>query len=56
VRAECRIEPERAEQITRQVVATLRSVAPPDVEDVSAVLPGELCELWETSRRAEVDC
>lgn len=48
VTAEGGIEPRRAREITRAVVAALRSLVPEEARDVSAVLPGELRELWET--------
>jgi uncharacterized protein (DUF2267 family) len=48
VTAEGGIEPRKARQITRAVVATLRGLVPEEARDVSAVLPGELRGLWET--------
>ena len=47
--AEGRIEPDRAEAITRAVVATLRTLVPDEARDVAAVLPNELRELWDST-------
>jgi uncharacterized protein (DUF2267 family) len=49
VTAEGGIEPERAELITRSVLAALREVVRDEARDVAAVLPEELRELWETA-------
>jgi uncharacterized protein (DUF2267 family) len=48
VTAEGGVEPRRAEEITRAVVATLRGLVRDEARDVAAVLPVELRELWET--------
>lgn len=48
VTAEGGVEPRRAEEITRAVIATLRALVRDEALDVAAVLPGELRELWET--------
>ena len=48
VTAQGGIEPARAEEITRAVLAALRGVIPEEARDVAAVLPAELRELWET--------
>jgi hypothetical protein len=42
------IEAGRAEEITRSVIAVLRNVVRPEAQDIAAVLPGELRELWES--------
>ena len=42
------IEPRHAEVITRAVLATLRGLVYEEQQDVAAVLPAELRELWET--------
>lgn len=47
VTAEGGIEPEKAEDITRAVVATLRARVQDEARDVGAVLPAELREFWE---------
>jgi uncharacterized protein (DUF2267 family) len=40
------VELDKVENITRQVVATLRSLSPDEERDVAASLPHELRELW----------
>ncbi len=52
VRAEEAIAPEFAAELTRRVVATLRSLVPEETDDVSAVLPAELREVWGTAPTA----
>ena len=47
VTAEGGVEPRHADEITRVVVAALRGLVRNEARDVSAVLPGELRELWE---------
>jgi uncharacterized protein (DUF2267 family) len=42
------LEADAAERITRSVIATLRNLVPEEARDVSAVLPAELRELWES--------
>ena len=42
------IEPQHADAITRAVLATLRGLVHEEAQDVAAVLPAELRELWET--------
>ncbi len=49
VTAEGGIEPERAEGITRAVIAALRPLVPHEAHDVGATLPAELRTLWETT-------
>jgi hypothetical protein len=46
--AEGGIDPAHADDITRAVVASLRSLVREEARDVAAVLPAELRELWET--------
>jgi uncharacterized protein (DUF2267 family) len=48
ITAEGGIEAGRAEEITRSVIAVLRNVVRPEAQDIAAVLPGELRELWES--------
>jgi uncharacterized protein (DUF2267 family) len=48
VTAEGGIEAPHAAEITRAVVTTLRGLVPEEAQDVAAVLPSELRELWET--------
>lgn len=48
------LEADAAERITRAVIAALRNLVPEEARDVSAVLPAELRELWE-SQPATVD-
>jgi uncharacterized protein (DUF2267 family) len=48
VTAEGGIEPDRAEAITKAVVAQLRALVPEEVRDIGAVLPAGLRELWES--------
>jgi uncharacterized protein (DUF2267 family) len=43
------VEPDRAEAITRAVLAALRGLAPEEAADIAAVLPPELRELWESA-------
>jgi uncharacterized protein (DUF2267 family) len=47
ITAEGGIEPERAEEVTRAVLATFREVVRPEAEDIAAVLPSDLRDLWE---------
>lgn len=47
VTAEGGVEPRHADEITRVVVAALRGLVRNEARDVTAVLPGELRELWE---------
>ena len=47
VRAEDAIAPQFAGQLTRGVVATLRSLVPEEADDVSAVLPPGLRDVWQ---------
>jgi uncharacterized protein (DUF2267 family) len=47
--AEGGIEPDRADDITRTVVATLRRLVPEEARDVAAVLPDDLRELWDSA-------
>ena len=47
VRAEEAIAPEFAGQLTRGVVATLRWLVPEEADDVSAVLPPGLRDVWQ---------
>ncbi len=47
VTAEGGVEPRHADEITRDVVAALRGLVRNEARDVTAVLPGELRELWE---------
>jgi uncharacterized protein (DUF2267 family) len=47
VRADEAIAPEFAAQLTRSVVATLRSLVPEEADDVSAVLPPGLRDVWQ---------
>jgi uncharacterized protein (DUF2267 family) len=42
------IDPAHADDITRAVIVTLRSLVPVEAHDVAAVLPNELRALWET--------
>jgi uncharacterized protein (DUF2267 family) len=44
------VEPERADAITRAVLATLRQLVPQEADDVAATLPTELRELWTAAR------
>jgi uncharacterized protein (DUF2267 family) len=44
--AEGGMEPSRAEAITRAVLATLPALVPHEAQDVAAVLPHELRDLW----------
>jgi uncharacterized protein (DUF2267 family) len=48
VTSEGGIEIRHAEQITRAVLARLRALVPEEANDVAAVLPAELRELWES--------
>jgi uncharacterized protein (DUF2267 family) len=48
--AEGAIDEARAEDITRAVVATLRTIVPEEARDVAAVLPHDLRGLWEGER------
>lgn len=48
------LEADAAERITRSVTVTLRYLVPEEARDISAVLPPELRELWE-SQTATVD-
>ena len=41
------LDPRHAERITRSVVAALRSLVPEEADDVAAVLPAELRDLWD---------
>jgi uncharacterized protein (DUF2267 family) len=41
------IEPQRAETITRSVLAALHAIVRDEARDISAVLPAELRELWD---------
>lgn len=43
------MSPERAQAITESVLAHLRRLVPEEVEDVAAVLPEELRQLWTTA-------
>jgi uncharacterized protein (DUF2267 family) len=47
ITAEGGIEAGRAEEITRAVLATFRDVVQPEADDIAAVLPTDLCDLWE---------
>jgi len=48
------LEADAAERITRSVIVALRHLVPEEARDISAVLPAELRELWE-SQPATVD-
>ena len=48
VEADAGIAPERAEQLTRQVIATLRALVDEEANDVAAVLPPSLRDAWQT--------
>jgi uncharacterized protein (DUF2267 family) len=50
VAAQDAIDPERTEDVTRAVLATLRTLVPDEADDVAAVLPQDLRVLWETER------
>jgi len=50
--AEGGIEAARANEITRAVVTTLHDLVPDEADDVAAVLPTALRELWENDARA----
>ncbi len=41
------IESDRADAITRAVIATLRTLVPDEARDVAAVLPADLRDLWD---------
>jgi len=46
--AEGGVDPARADEITRAVIARLRNLVREEARDVAAVLPADLRELWET--------
>jgi uncharacterized protein (DUF2267 family) len=50
ISAEGEIEADRAEAITRAVVAALRALVPYEAHDVAATLPSELRALWNEQR------
>lgn len=43
----CGVLPDTADQATRSLIASLRALVPEEVDDVAAVLPSGLKELWQ---------